>query len=107
MSRKISTERLLKAGFLLTQCEDGKFWAIAREAGPEADQLAALCRTSIEDMEAGPVAEDIVLQCDADFQNPSFYMDGFLWLLEKRDFARLVSLLIKKKFGAPSPEATP
>ncbi len=101
MSRKISSERLLKAGFLLTQCEDGKFWVIAREAGPEADQLAALCRTVIEDMDGTSVAEDIVLQCDSGFQNPSFYMDGFLWLLEKRDFSSLVSLLIKKKFAAP------
>ena len=97
MSKKLNTERMLRAGFQLEQYEDGKFWVLSREAGGEADRIAEVCRRVIEDMEPGSVKEDIVLQCGSDYQDPSFYMDGFLWPLERRDFAWLAAWLAKRR----------
>lgn len=101
MSRKISTERLLKAGFQLTECEDGKFWVLAREAGPEADQIAAICKAILDDVDSATVSEDIILQCASSFQDPSFYLDGFLWMLTKVEFSYIVSRLIHKNSNPP------
>lgn len=95
MSKRITTARLLKAGFVLTDCPDGKFWVIERHTGSDADSIAAICKRFLEDMEDTAVSEDLVLQCDSDFKNPVLYVDGFLWELPRREFAGIVARLTK------------
>ncbi len=97
MAKHISTERLVKAGFVLTTCPDGKFWVLEKSPGEEADQIAAFCKKILEDMDSTSVSEDLVLQCGYDFTEPVFYMDGFIWHLPQREFAAIVAYLIKKK----------
>lgn len=94
---RITAGRLLRAGFRLTDCDDGKFWVLEGQTGPEADRIAAVCKRYLEDMDNTAVAEDIVLQCDEDFQNPVFYMDGFLWQLERSVFSGIIARLEKSK----------
>lgn len=96
---QITAGRLLRAGFRLTDCDDGKFWVLAEQPGREADRIAAVCRRYLEDVDSTAVAEDIVLQCDEDFQNPVFYMDGFLWQLERGVFSGIVARLSKNGSG--------
>jgi len=92
---RITAGRLLRAGFRLTDCEDGKFWVLEGRPGREADRIAAVCKRYLEDMDGAAAAEDIALQCDEDFQNPVFYMDGFLWRLERGVFSRIIARLAK------------
>ena len=92
---RFSTARLLKAGFLLTDCEDGKFWVLDRPPGDEANRIAAICRKSLTDMDAAEVREEIVLQCDGDFRNPALYMDGYLWYLIPPVFSDILTELSK------------
>lgn len=94
---RITAARLLRAGFTLADCEDGKFWVIEKQAGGEADRIAAVCGLFVEDMDSLTVAEDAVLQCDLDYSDPVFYKDGFLWHLSRRDFSWIVKRLAKER----------
>ena len=94
---KITAVRLLKAGFRLTDCEDGKFWVLERPVSWEADEIAAVCRRFLEDMDIITVTEQLVLQCDEDFKNPCLYVDGYFWELSKSDFSRIAGRLEKMK----------
>lgn len=94
---QITAGRLLRAGFRLTDCPDGKFWVLEEQQGQEADRIAAVCKRYLEDMDGTTVREDIVLQCDADLKNPAFYMDGFLWQLNRRDFSQIITRLAKTR----------
>lgn len=94
---RLTAGQLLRAGFRLTDCEDGRFWVLAEQSGQEADRIAAVCRRYLEDMDGTAVAEDIVLQCGEDLKDPVFYMDGFLWQLARRDFSGIVARLAKSK----------
>jgi len=92
---RITAGRLLRAGFRLTDCDDGKFWVLERQPGPEAERIAAVCRRYLEDMGGAAVAEDIALQCDEDFKDPVLYADGFLWKLDRGSFSGIVARLTK------------
>lgn len=94
---RITTQRLCKAGFVLTDCSDGRFWVMEQGPGDGAERMAAVCRLFVEDMDEGAVAEDIVLQCDSDFKDPVLYRDGFLWKLAPRDFADIVARLTRRQ----------
>ena len=94
---RITAGRLLRAGFRRTDCDDGKFWVLEGRAGQEADRVAAVCKRYLEDMDNTTVTEDVVLQCDEDFKNPVFYMDGFLWQLNRGDFSAIITRLAKIK----------
>lgn len=94
---RITAGQLLRAGFRLTGCDDGKFWVLEGQPGPEADRVAAVCKRYLEDMDSTVVKEDIVLQCGEDFKNPAFYMDGFLWQLDRGVFSDIVARLAKNK----------
>lgn len=99
---KLTVERMLRAGFVLTDCEDGRFWALAEEPGQAADRIAAVCGEFLPDMDAAAVAEDIVLQCGSDYSDPALYMDGFLWSIPRREFSGIVARL-----GRPEKEKKP
>lgn len=90
---KLTAERMLRAGFALTDCEDGRFWVLAEEPGPAADRLAAVCAEFLPDMDVQTVAEDIVLQCGSDYSDPALYMDGFLWSIPRREFSGIAARL--------------
>lgn len=90
---KLTTERMLWAGFTLTDCEDGRFWVLAEKPGPAADRIAAVCQAFLPDLDAASVTEDIVLQCGSDYSDPALYMDGFFWSLPRREFSGMVSRL--------------
>ena len=96
MWKRVTPELLLSAGFLLTDCSDGKFWVLEREAGVEAVRIAAVCRAFLPDMDTEAVLEELVLQCDVDFKDPALYVDGFLWRLSPRDFSGIVSRLARR-----------
>ena len=100
---KVTKEKLIKAGFKLEKCEDGTFWVIEKEAGEEADRLLRLCDMALINFDAESVKELILLQCDCDFTDPTLYIDSYLWKLTKRDFADMVSLLLRS--GRSKPKA--
>ncbi len=97
MPYQISAGRLLRAGFRLTDCDDGKYWVLECRPGPEADRMAAVCGRFVDDMENTAVKENIVLQCDENFKDPLLYMDGFLWQLDRIHFSGMIARLTKLK----------
>ena len=97
MAKRMPTQRLFKAGFVLTDCPDGRFWVMEQGPGDAAERMASVCRIFVKDMDAAAVAEDIVLQCDSDFKNPVLYVDGFLWKLPPGDFSDIVTGLTKSQ----------
>lgn len=98
---RVTSERLLKAGFQLEKLEDGTFWVMEREAGEEADRLLRICGKALVNFDAEAVEELILLQCGSDLSDPQLYIDGFLWDLTKRDLADIVFLLARG--GQPKP----
>lgn len=96
MAKHLSTARLLKAGFVLTDCSDGKFWVLEKSPGPEANHLAAVCKWFLDDVDSVDVSETIVLQCGPEFEEPVLYIDGFLWNLPQREFSKIVARIIRK-----------
>ena len=99
---RLTVEQMLRAGFTLTDCEDGRFWVLAEEPGKAADRIAAVCGEFLPDMDAAPVAEDIVLQCGSDYSDPALYRDGFFWSIPRREFSGMVARL-----GRPEKEKKP
>ena len=97
MFGKVSTEKLTRAGFQLESCEDGHFWVYEREAGEDADRLLHICRKALENFDEETVQDIILVQCDADFANPTLYLDGYTWELSMRDLSDIVSLLWKDR----------
>ncbi len=97
MFSKVTRERLTKAGFKLEKCDDGTFWVIEKEPGEEAARLLRVCGRALANFDTEAVDELILIQCDCDFSDPTLYIDGFLWKLTKRDFADIVSLLLKRQ----------
>lgn len=95
MFHRITTVRMLKAGFVLTDFPDGRFWVFEKQPGDEANRIAAICQLYLTDMDSTVVTDEIVLQCASNFKEPVLYMDGFLWNLAPRDFADIVARLIK------------
>ena len=96
MAKRLTMDKMRKAGFVLEDCPDGRFWVIDREPGEEADRVAAICRLYLEDMDSAGVREELVLQCDCVFKEPALYVDGFMWNLAPRDFAHIVARLAKR-----------
>ena len=88
---------MLKAGFVLTDCEDGKFWVLDCGPGTDADCAAELCRSFLDDLDGGSVKEELVLQCGSDFKGAALYIDGFYWELPAWEFGGLVARLGKKR----------
>ena len=101
MAKRLTMDKMLKAGFVLEDCPDGRFWVIDREPGEEADSVAAICRLYLEDMDSAEVGEELVLQCDCVFREPALYVDGFMWNLAPRDFAHIVARLAKRRRKLP------
>ncbi len=96
MFHKVSTARLLKAGFRLESYDDGKFWAIELEPGETASRLLHFCKAAIERVDADGVSDVLAVQCGSDFSGPELYIDGYIWPLTKQDFAQIVGFLQKK-----------
>lgn len=101
MAKRLTMDKMLKAGFVLEDCPDGRFWVIDREPGEEADRVAAICRLYLEDMDSAKVGEELVLQCDCVFREPALYVDGFMWNLAPRDFSHIVARLAKRRGKLP------
>ena len=101
MAKRLTMDKMLKAGFVLEDCPDGRFWVIDREPGEEANRVAAICRLYLEDMDSAEVGEELVLQCDCIFKEPALYVDGFMWNLDPRDFAHIVARLAKRRGKLP------
>lgn len=97
MFGKVSTDKLTRAGFQLESCEDGRFWVYQREAGEDADRLLRICRKTLENFDEETVQDLILIQCDADFANPTLYLDDYIWELSSRDLSDIVSLLWKDR----------
>ena len=97
MAKRLTMDKMLKAGFVLEDCPDGRFWVIDKEPGEEANRVAAICRLYLEDMDSAEVGEELVLQCDCVFKEPALYVDGFMWNLDSRDFAHIVARLAKRR----------
>ena len=97
MTRFISAERMVKAGFVLTACSDGKFWVLEKTAGEEADRIAALCKKVLRDLDKTSVADVLVLQCDQKFSSPALYMDGLFLDMTQREFFQITDHLIRGK----------
>lgn len=102
---KVTSERLLRAGFQLEKFEDGSFWVIEKAAGAEADRLLRICGRALIDFDVQAVADLILLQCGSDFSEPALYIDGFLWNLTRRDFTDILFLLLKT--GRAKPKTPP
>lgn len=97
MFSKVSTEKLTRAGFQLESCEDGHFWVYEREAGEDADRLLHICQKALENFDEETIHDIILVQCDADFANPTLYLDDYIWELSRRDLSDIVSLLWKDR----------
>ncbi|MDE7242949.1 MAG: hypothetical protein K2O18_03090 [Oscillospiraceae bacterium] len=97
MMRFISAERMVKSGFTLTTCSDGKFWVLEKNAGEEADRIAALCKKVLREMDSTSVKDIIVLQCDQGFRSPALYMDGIFLDMTQREFIQITDHLIRGK----------
>lgn len=93
MAKRVTIDKLRKAGFTLESCPDGRFWVIDQGPGEEAERIAAVCRLYLEDLDSTAVRDELVLQCDCVFKDPALYVDGFMWNLAPGDFARIVARL--------------
>ncbi len=97
MFGKVTREKLERAGFQLESCEDGHFWVYEKEPGEEAGRLLRICRLALDGFEEESVKDVILIQCGADFSEPTLYLDGYLWNLSKRDLSDIAALLFKER----------
>ena len=96
MFKKVTTARMLRAGFQLETYDDGRFWVLEVEPGDAASRLLRFCKAAMERVDADTVSDVIVLQCGSDFSEPTLYIDGYIWPLSRQDFAQIIGFLQKK-----------